>query len=153
MWNLKLSGEIYSVKLLQGFDHMDYYGGERSVKTSSVANPLFEVAHSRVADFRQGSSNAVVCRCWLPIFTEFGRIWISTIRTLAEYCHFSQYFRCNAHALAAGQLPHYCCHRSVQAPVAIIIITITIIITTIIITTMVTKVTITKSIPTRYLDF
>ena len=59
--------------------------------------------------------------------------------------------RCNAHALAAGQLPHYCCHRSVQAPVAIIIITI--MVTTIIITTMVTKVTITKSIPTRYLDF
>ena len=54
-----LSGEIYSVKLLQGFDHMDYYGGERSVKTSSVANPLFEVAHSRVADFRQGRGTAL----------------------------------------------------------------------------------------------
>ena len=38
---------------------MDYYGGERSVKTSSVANPLFEVAHSRVADFRQGGGTAL----------------------------------------------------------------------------------------------
>ena len=53
MGNPKLREE-YSVKVIQGFDQMDYYGGQRSVKTSSVANPLFEVAHSRVADFRQG---------------------------------------------------------------------------------------------------
>ena len=36
----------------------------------------------------------------------------------------------NAHALVAGQLPHYCCHRSLQ--VVIIIITT-------MVTTMVTK--------------
>ena len=54
---------------------------QKSVKTTAVANLLFEAAF-KGGWFQTRGENAVVCRCSLPIFTEFGRIWICTILTL-----------------------------------------------------------------------
>ena len=54
---------------------------QKSVKTTAAANLLFE-ATFKGGWFQTRGENAVVCRCSLPIFTEFGRIWICTIPTL-----------------------------------------------------------------------